>query len=249
MIVKLGMLQDDKFYERSKDFLVWKNLTGEWTTLAEYLERHKEAYQGKVFYTGENQESAAASLYAHKGIEVLTASSYADAPLLTLLEDKSSDVTFQRIDGAIDPTILDTTREKTLLDAEGKTESFKIATFIRSKLGTNPVDVEAKSLHNDAVPAVLIIDEKMRRMRETMALAGSQFPAGLVAKRTFVVNTNNKLIQAIYGLREKDPTLAQEMVHHLYELSLLSQKELEPAALGGFITRSSQLLEKIAAHL
>ncbi len=40
MIIKLGILQDEKFYERSKDFLIWKNLKGEWTTVGEYLERN-----------------------------------------------------------------------------------------------------------------------------------------------------------------------------------------------------------------
>lgn len=248
LIVKLGMLQDDKFYERAKDFLVWKNLQGEWTTLAEYLERHKEAYKGKVFYTAENQHSHITELYTQKGVEVLIASSYVDTPLISLLEEKVDAISFQRIDGAIDETILDTTREKTVLDAEGRTESFKIANFIRAQLNNSSVDVEAKSLHGDHVPAFLITDEKMRRMRETMALAQHSLPEGLAAKRTFVVNTNSKLIQTIYGLKDKDPALAQDMVNHLYELSLLSQKELEPSALAAFVARSNQILEKMTGH-
>jgi molecular chaperone HtpG len=246
MIIKLGMLQDDKFYERSKDFLIWKNLEGEWTTVPEYLERHKDTYKGKVFYTAEEQQqSHILELYKQKGIEILVASSLVDTPVISLLEGKLDDVKFQRIDGAIDETILDSSREKTLLDAQGKTESFKIADFIRSKLGLNNVEVEAKSLHSDSVPALLIVDEEMRRMRETMALAQQQLPPGLHAKRTFVVNTNSKLVQSIYQLKEKDPALAQEMTQHLYELSLLSQRELEPSALSQFVARSNQILEKI----
>jgi len=250
MIIKLGILQDDKFYERCKDFLVWKNLSGEWTTVADYIEKHKETYQGKVFYTAEDQQqSHILDLYKQKGIEILTAASLVDTPVISLLERKLDDVKFQRIDGAIDETILDASREKTLLDADGKTESFKIADFIRSKLSLDHVDVEAKSLHSDSVPALLIVDEEMRRMRETMALAQQQLPPGLAAKRTFVVNTNNKLVQSIYHLKETDPVLAQEMVHHLYELSLLSQRELEPSALSQFVTRSSQTLEKMATWM
>ncbi|MBS0603793.1 MAG: molecular chaperone HtpG [Verrucomicrobia bacterium] len=249
MIIKLGMLQDDKFYERSKDFLVWKNLSGEWTTVADYLERNREAYKGKIFYTSEDQQSHVLELYKQKGIEVLSASSMVDTPVISLLEGKFDDIKFQRIDGAIDETILDASREKTLLDADGKTESFKIAEFIRSKLGIASVDVEAKSLHGDSVPALLVVDEEMRRMRETMALAQQQMPPGLAAKRTFVVNTNSKLVQSIYQLKEKDPALAQEMVHHLYDLSLLSQRELEPAALSQFVARSNLILEKMAKFI
>ena len=250
MIIKLGMLQDDKFYERSKDFLIWKNLNGEWTTIPEYLERHREDYKGKIFYSSEDQQhSHVLNLYRQKGIEILAASSFVDTPLINLLEDNLDDVKFQRIDGAIDDTILDSSREKTLLDAEGRTESFKIADFIRSKLGNENLTVEAKSLNADSVPALLVVDEEMRRMRETMALAQQTLPPNFTAKRTFVVNTNSKLVQSIYQLRDKDPALAKEMIHHLYELSLLTQRELEPTALSQFVTRSNQILEKMAQSL
>jgi molecular chaperone HtpG len=246
MIIKLGMLQDDKFYERSKEFLIWKNLKDTWTTVDEYLERHKEEYKGKVFYSAEDQlRSHVLELYRQKGIEILAASSPVDTPLINLLEDKMDGVKFQRVDGAIDETIIDPTREKTVLDAEGRTESFKIADFIRTKLSTDNLTVEAKSLTTDSVPALLIVDEEMRRMRETMALAQQALPPNFATKRTFVVNTNNKLVQSIYQLKDKDPNLAKEMIQHLYELSLLSQRELEPAALSQFVTRSSQILEKI----
>ncbi len=248
MIIKLGLLQDDKFYERSKDFLIWKNTKDEWTTITEYLEKHKEEYKGKVFYTSEGQQGHLRDLYQQKGIEVLEASSLVDTPLISLLEDKLDGVKFQRLDGAIDESIIDSSREKTLLDADGRTESFKIADFIRSKLGLDNVSVEAKSLHIDSVPALLVVDEEMRRLRESMALAQQALPPNFAAKRTFVVNTNNLLVQSIYRLKEKDPALAKEMVHHLYELSLLSQRELEPTALSQFVARSSKIIEKLISE-
>jgi molecular chaperone HtpG len=89
----------------------------------------------------------------------------------------------------------------------------------------------------------------MRRMKETMALAQQSLPIEMTAKRTFVVNTNNKLVQSIYHMKSKDPSLAKEMAQHLYELSLLSQRELDPNALSQFVTRSSQILEKMAKHV
>lgn len=246
MIIKLGMLQDEKFYERSKDFLIWKNLDGEWTTINTYLEKHKEAYKGKIFYTSEGQpQSHVLEIYQHKGIEVLVASSPVDTPLISRLEDKLDEIKFQRIDSGVDDTLLDASREKTLLDADGRTESSRIADFIRSKLDTSNLEVEAKSLQSDSVPALFILDEEMRRMRETMALAGQQMPPDFAAKRTFVVNTNSKLVQSIYQMKEKDPALAQEMVQYMYELSLLSQRELDSDALSRFVARSTRILEKM----
>ncbi|MBS0607148.1 MAG: molecular chaperone HtpG, partial [Verrucomicrobia bacterium] len=197
MIIKLGILQDEKFYERSKEFLVWKNLSDEWTTVEQYLERNKENYKGKVFYTSDDKNhSHFLELYKSKGIEVLQATTLIDTPLINFLESKLEDVQFQRIDGSIDESILDPSREKTLLDAEGKTEASKIADFIRTKLQNEHLNVEAKSLSSDNVPAFIVVDEEMRRMRETLALSQQSLPPSLMSKRTFVVNTNNKLVQS-----------------------------------------------------
>ncbi|MGE0670776.1 MAG: molecular chaperone HtpG, partial [Parachlamydiales bacterium] len=246
MIIKLGILQDEKFYERSKEFLVWKNLSDEWTTVEQYLERNKEAYKGKVFYTSDDKNhSHFLDLYKSKGIEVLQATTLIDTPLINFLESKLEDVQFQRIDGSIDESILDPSREKTLLDAEGKTEASKIADFIRTKLQNEHLNVEAKSLSADNVPAFIVVDEEMRRMRETLALSQQSLPPSLMSKRTFVVNTNNKLVQSIFAMKEQNPELANEMVHHLYELSLLSQKELEPSAISQFVSRSNKVLEHL----
>jgi molecular chaperone HtpG len=247
MIVKLGILQDEKFYERVKDFLVWKTLKGAWTTIENYLEQHKDAYKNKVFYTSdEKQNEHFLNLYHNKGIEVLVASSPVDTTLISFLEGKLHPAKFQRIDGGIDESILDTDREKTLLDADGKTEAVKIADFIRSKLGQDQLHVEAKSLASDSLPAFIVFDEEMRRLRDYMALSNQSLPPSLRDKRTFVVNTNSKLIASIYSLDEKHPELAKDMVNHIYELSLLSQKELDQASLSGFVARSSQVLEKLA---
>ena len=208
LIVKLGILQDEKFYERAKSFLMWKNLTGEWKTVEEYLELHSDAYNKKIFYTVDEQHNSHfLELYRQQGIEVLCAASSVDSPLINFLESKLDDVSFQRIDGAVDNAILDNSREKTLLDADGKTEAVKIAHYIRSQLQN--VDVEAKSLSSDTVPGFVMLDEGMRRMRDTLALTQQTAIPGFAPKRTFVVNTNNKLIQAIYNLRQKEPQFAK----------------------------------------
>lgn len=245
-IIKLGVLQDEKFYEKAKDFLIWQNLEGAWTTAAQYLERNKEKYSGKIFYTSEDKNHGQfLDLYKSKGIEVLQASAMIDTPLINYLEDKLEGVQFLRIDGAIDETILDPTREKTLLDAEGKTEAVQIADFIRSKLQVDQVDVEAKSLSADHIPAFVVVDEEMRRMRETMALSQQHLPPAFTAKKTFVVNTNNRLIQALFHMKGTESEMAKEMVRHLYELSLLAQKEFDPNAMADFVSRSNRVLEHL----
>lgn len=242
MIVKLGILQDEKFYDRVKDVLIWKNTEGNWTTLSEYLERAKEK---KITYTNSDKTSNLLHLYHEKKIEILVAPLPIDTAVIQFLEEKI-ETPFQRIDGAIDPQLLDPAREKTLLDQDGKTVSAKIASFIRASLEGQNVEVEAKSLHSDQLPSLLVLDENQRRLRDYMALTQGKnniFPA----KKTFVVNTNNPLIQLIEKLQANRPEIAADLARSVYDMSLLSQRELEPGDLEKVVARQTQVLEKIGS--
>ncbi len=117
MIIKLGILQDDKFYERAKDFLLWKSLSGEWMTLEEYKNRQPDSAKDKVFYTtDEKLSSSLIELYQKQGMQILIANAHVDTALMNALETKIEGISFQRIDGRLDDHLLDKTREKTLLD-------------------------------------------------------------------------------------------------------------------------------------
>jgi molecular chaperone HtpG len=74
-----------------------------------------------------------------------------------------------------------------------------------------------------------------------------EMPASFLGRQTFVINTNNPLITKIVSLEDKP--LAKAMAEHLYDLSLLSQRELHPEALTPFINRSSEVLHKLVEHL
>lgn len=249
LIVKLGCLQDEKFYERVKEILVWKNSREEWTTIDEYLERNREKNKEKVFYTvDEKHPSHFLDLYRQQEIEVLFTNSLIDTSLISFLEGKYPGVKFQRIDGAIDDAILDPAKEKNLLDADGKTEAGHLAQFVRSKLGLPNLEVEAKSLASDSLPGFILIDEASRRMRDFFALRQPEMRDDqmFAPKQTFVVNTNSQLMQAIQKLDQRDPELTQDLLLQVYELALLSQKEMDPRTLNSFISRSSKVLEKLA---
>ncbi|HSW72861.1 MAG TPA: hypothetical protein VLG44_05600, partial [Chlamydiales bacterium] len=154
------------------------------------------------------------------------------------------DLEFQRIDSHLDEMI-DPSREKGLLDSDGKTESSKIASFFRGHLPTD-LEVEAKSLSTDDLPALLVLDEKMRRLRDYMQVTQgkeSSFPQ----KKTFVLNTNNKLVQKAFALQKAHPELAQDLARQVYDLALLSQKEIDPSEVSKILTQNTRILEKLAS--
>jgi molecular chaperone HtpG len=253
LVVKLGILEDDKFYEKAKEFLIWKDTDQNWMTVQEYLETNGEKTKDKIFYTiDEKHAGHILQIYRDQGIQILCANSPLDPYLIHFLEDKLRPVVFQRIDAAIHENIVDKNREKTVLDAEGKTEAIKLADFVRSKLADDKIDVEAKSLATDSLPGFIMMDEKKRRMRDYLMRLDPEERAKQMSffeKRTFVVNTNNALMEAIRKLDRSKPELAKELTREVYELALLSQREIEPQALHDFVNRSNRILEMLTAEV
>jgi molecular chaperone HtpG len=244
LVVKLGLLEDEKFYERVKEILIWKTTDGVWTTIEEYLERCKG---DKIIYTKE--ESHLIPLFKEKGYEILYASSPIDPYVMQFLERKLSGPTFQRIDGAMHDHLLDKSREKTVLDASGKTEAAHLADFIRAKLDNENCEVEARSLSSDQLPGFIIIDEHQRRMRDYFLTLDPQGSMSHLVKHTFVINTNNPLLSSAYKLAKKNPELSKDIVQQVYELSLLSQREIEPERLNDFIARSNRVMQGLAEQV
>ena len=240
-LVKLGILQDEKFYERTKDNLIWKSSSQTWTNLTEYLDRAKEK---KVYYSNAEEHTRVQKIFLDQGVELLYALSPIDVAVISTIESKMKDVVFQRIDSQLDPLLLDAAREKTLLDSEGKTVSARIASLFQSHLSKEEITVEAKSLTSDDLPGLLLIDENTRRFRDYLRLTQGKTLDSPV-KKTFVINTNNALVLSALRMSEKQPELSQDLVQQIYDLARLAQKEAEPTEIEDIITRNQKLLEKL----
>lgn len=247
VVVKLGAIEDDKFYQRVKPILLWKTVEEKWITAEQYLEGCAEKSKNTIFYTTDkNHAEHILQAYRDKEIEVLLAESSIDPYLINLLEKKLTDAKFQRVDAELHETLLDSSREKTLLDAEGRTAAARLADFFRSNLSSE-LEVEAKSLASDTIPAVIVMEEKMRRFRDYVRSSEMEgFEASMLGKPTFVVNTNSPLIESIVKLHEVDAELSKDLVEEVYQLALLAQRELSVELTGAFVTKSHKILESLA---
>jgi len=245
IVVKLGAMEDNKFFERVKPYLIFSNTQESWINLDEYLENNKDKTNDKILYTKDLEMTEFIDAYKAKGIDVLLLNSPIDTYLIPQLEQKAK-VTFQRIDGAIDENMIDKEREKSILDDQGKTEASNIADLIRTKLNNDKVDVQAKSLTTDDLPAFIVLDEAQRRMRDQFA---SMYPDKAndmpFDKKTFIVNTNNPLINSLEKLNQVKPEMAEDVVQHVYDIALLNQKELKQDQLQNFTKRQQKLLSAL----
>lgn len=238
-LLKLGLLHDDKFRDRVKEILIWENNNEEWTTPQEYLDRAKEK---KIYYCKGSGASKIREVYLNRGIELLTSVNPIDSPVMGALEHCLG-IKFQCIDSALDDALVDESREKTLLDADGKSTATRIADLFRTEL-PKELKVEAKSLSSDSIAGLFLVEEQMRRMRDIGFLTQERKNISHFG-RSFVVNTNNKLVQAALRLKDKKPELSKRLALQIYDLAKLAQKELEQSEIDELLARQQALLEEL----
>lgn len=256
-IVKYGMHQDEKFFDRVKETVIWKTSAGNYKTIEELTEGSQG--ERKIFYLFPSQKHTSLSSLAKEPDQVVMAHPVMDPPTMAFFESKQPQLKFVRCDAALEDELLDPTREDQILDEAGRTKSSLLVDFATSSLNSasqealksSRIEVEVKSLKLDHLPALVIIGEQERRLRDWMAQQQMQrgesdtplptIPTG----HTLVLNSNHSAIQAIGRLREEKPELARELICEVYDLALLSQGELGQEARELFVKRSFALLEKL----
>lgn len=245
VIIKLGAIQNEKFYARVKEFLLWKDSQNQYCTIEEYLEKNKQKHENKVYYATEGASRDMISLYQEKELQVLLTSSPVDLHFLSFIESKMPSVKFQRVDSSLEEDLIDKSKEQSLLDADGKTQASRLAEFAQSNLDVQGLKIEAKSLAKDSISSFVIFNEQSRRMRDFM-MATQQMDFPDHGEKTLVLNTNNSLVKSLEVFAQKDMEFSKKILLHLYEQALLSQKELPAESLATFLERNNDLLEGLS---
>jgi molecular chaperone HtpG len=245
--VKYGCIREEKFYDRVKDIIIFKTTNGDYVTLKDYLERNKEKHKDKVFYvTDEKQQAQYIRLFKDQGMEAVILNTLIDNHFIQFLEMKESGVKFSRIDADLSDSMKDSNAEESSSDAAQKLE-----TVFKESLGDDKLKIKVEALKAASVPGMILLSEYSRRMQEMSRIygmngidMGNMFPD----ERTLVLNRTNPLIKAIVRLSENSSR--QEDVklicQHVYDLAMLSHKQLEPEAMTRFIERSNALLGRLA---
>ena len=236
-IVKLGLLNDEKFAAKAKEFLVWKTTKGGHVT--------PDAASTYYYVTEDQMSSPLIGLYEQKGIDILVAKMPLDAAVMSHLEHASS-VRFKRIDASLQDGLVDASKESTVLDENGKTEAGRIADFVRTSLDLENLEVEAKSLDTQDTAGFIVLSEEERRLRDYLARISKEKMPSAPIKKTFIVNTNSPLVHSVYKMHSNAPELAALMIREIYDLAALGQKELNGDEIRDFLARNMKLLQKVA---
>lgn len=234
VFIKYGCLRDEKFYEKIKDIIIYKNLDGKYITLDKYLngKDKKDVY----YVSDEKQQAQYINMFKEQGLDAVILPAVMDTHFISFLEMKS-DVKFRRIDSAL---------SETADEENGDEEKNKaLAEKFKTELNDDNLKIEVKALKNNTIPAVILLGEQSRRMQEMYRSYGQQM-AGMANmfhdEFTLVLNSNNELIQKLDELNDEDSKL---LIHHVYDLAKISHSPLTGEEMTKFIERSNKLLGKL----
>lgn len=238
IFIKYGCLRDEKFYEKVKDVIIYKDIDGKYLTLNEYLDGKEEK---DVYYVSDPQtQSQYINMFKNQGLNAVVLPSMMDTHFISLVEMKQTGVKFKRIDSAIND-ISDNTEK----DDSTKEQEEKLIEKFKNEIKDDTLKIEVQSLKDDSIPAVILLGEQSRRMQEMYKAYGQQV-AGMADmfhdEFTLVLNSNNSLIKKIDTLNDEDANL---VIDHVYDLAKISHSPLPAEQMTKFIERSNKLLEKL----
>lgn len=239
LFVKYGMISEEKFYEKGKDFALLKNTHGEYFTLEEYKEKVSTLQTDKngqinFIYTSDKgkQDTYIQSAIA-RGYDVLLLDSPIDSHFINNLEQKLEKVSVKRVDSEIMDKMIDTDEKKESVLSEKEQTSVK--ELFDKTINNKTFTVQVESLSPDELPVTVVLPEFMRRMKDMSANGGMAMFGSMPDQYNVIVNANHALTAKILKAEGDE---AQILSKQAYDLALLSQGLLTGADLTSFIKRS-----------
>ena len=205
IFIHYGMLSQEDYYDKAKQYFLLKDTEGKHYTLEEYaalVKDNQTNVDGQVVYLYANDKDAQYTYIEaakNKGYNVLMMDGQLDTPLMAMLERKLEKTTFTRVDAdVIDRLIKKEDTKRELLEAE---RAEKLSSLFNSQMPrTDKVDyhVEAQPLGEDQLPVMITQSEYMRRMKEMARLQpGMSFYGDMPDMYTLVLNTDAPLIKQV----------------------------------------------------
>lgn len=246
MVIEYGMLTEEKFYEKAKDFCLYPTLSGIFLTLEELKEKIKENQTDKdgnlvvLYASNPEAQHSFIELAKAKNYEILLLDSPIVSHLIQKLEADNEKLTFARVDADhIDNLIKkDETQISKLSDEEKET----LKNVLENAIPKQTYTVQLEALDSETQPFIITQPEFMRRMKEMSASGGG----GMFGMNNFpdmyqvVVNVNAKLATEI--LTEKDTEKQSNLIKQGLDLAKLSQNLLKGEELTAFVKRSFELM-------
>lgn len=244
IFVKYGMISEEKFYEKAKDFALLTNTKKENYTLGEYREKVTPAQtdkDGQVVYIYTNDPAKQDSFIQsanRKGYDVLLMNSPLDSHFIHNMERKLEKTQLKRVDADVVDKLI--AKEEKIESVLGEAESKEVKEIFEKAISRPNMKVEIEGLSADEVPVTVTMDEFMRRMKDMSAMGGGMSFYGAIPDNYKVaINGNHKLISKILKAGKEEQV---QLAKQAFDLAMLSQGMLTGAELTEFVNRSIELI-------
>lgn len=245
LFVKYGMISDEKFYDKAKDFALLTNTAKQHHTITEYKDKIAPLQTDKngsvvYLYTGTPElHDAYIRSASNKGYDVLLMNSPLDTHFISKLEQQLEKSSFKRIDADIAEKLIE--KEESISHALTEDESKKVKEIFERAISKPNMAVSIESLSPDELPVTITMDEFMRRMKDMSKLGGPMNFYGMMPDNYKVaINGNHKLVSRI--LKAENEEEQNQLAKHSFDLALLSQGMLTGSDLTNFLNRSVSLI-------
>jgi molecular chaperone HtpG len=255
--IKFGCIKDNDFYDKVKDIIIYKDLDGNYKTINQFLdeanggqttqedkaetsaeatteegektEEKKESKPTTIYYVSDKlQQAQYIKMFKDAGLDAIMCDTFIDPHFITYIEYKVPDkIKFMRIDADVAGA----------LKSENSTEDSVIIDIFKNALNDDKITIKTQQLKNEVVPAIINVDEYMRRYSEMGQYYGMSDGE---LNKTLIVNTANPCVAK---LKELDDEKQKFVAKYIYSLALLSFKKLSSDELDSFVSDNLTLLD------
>jgi molecular chaperone HtpG len=245
VVIEYGMLSEDKFFEKAKDFAIYPTTENEFFTLEELKSNLKEAQTDKddklvlLYASNLDEQHSYISQAKDKGYKVLLLDSPIIGHLIQKIEGSNDKISFARVDGDSIENLIK--KEENSVSKLSDKEKDKLKPIIEKVVADEKYTVQLESMDSQNPPFVITQPEFMRRMKEMQQTGGNNMMGSMPDMYNLIVNTNHELIGSI--LKTKTPNKRDRLVKQAIDLARLSKNLLKGQELTDFIKRSLDLIK------
>lgn len=245
VVLEYGVISDEKFAEKSDDFMLFPTVDGKyynWTELEENLKPNQTNKDGKLIllYTGDKeQQDSYIQSAQEKGYEVLLMDSPIVSHYIQKLEYTKEKISFVRVDSDHVNNLIK--KDEPVISKLSDEQKTDLKTAIENSVEKEKYTVQLEDLSATDAPFVITQPEFMRRMMEMQQTGGGMFGMGNFPEMyNLVVNTNSELASEILNKPEEEKS---ELIGQALDLAKLSQNLLKGKELTEFIKKSFDRLK------
>ncbi|WP_339874862.1 molecular chaperone HtpG [uncultured Algoriphagus sp.] len=246
LFVKYGMISEEKFYEKGKDFALLKNTNGEFFTIEEYQSKVKPNQTDKneqtviLYATDLEKQDSFIQSANKKDYDVLVMDSPIDSHFIQNLESKLEKTQLKRVDADVAEKLIQ--KEETYANLLTEDQSKEVKEIFDKAINNKTYTVEVEGLSPEELPVTITMEEFMRRMKDMAATGGGGmgFYGSLPDAYKVAVNGNHPVVDKV--LKAETEEEKTKLAKQAFDLAKLSQGLLTGKDLTAFVKRSVEML-------